>query len=381
MHEPAAEAAGQRLADFLQAWVHVLVDGEQLARLHAGLAVHALEAGRAGLQGGDAGRVFVGHPQRQVARGFAQQAVGVVGQLGHSGHAVEVETGVGQVLVVDEAAHAFEQEVLRGQRKVALHALDQRAHGRVARLRCGRGGRCDLGGFAVVAVLGAVEGRAEGLEAGLHAHAAALDGGLELRAAERQHARACERAEQHGADHAARGFGGLRHVEADEALGGARGVGEQLVAVDAAVAHGALFGDGEDAVRGGDERGAVARDQPTLHRAAGFHELGGKHHVDIARQRHQREHGAPAVGLRLRIGVQLDVIDGRAGALGHAWHRGGLGDIAVGLAHVDDPVGKHAAALPAHSEDGDLDGLNLVRHGVRRHRRHGGARRRAAASR
>ena len=74
VHQPAADAAGQRLADFLQARVHVLVDRQQLVGLHAGLVAHALEAGGAGLERGDAGGVFVGHPQRQVARGFLAAA-------------------------------------------------------------------------------------------------------------------------------------------------------------------------------------------------------------------------------------------------------------------------------------------------------------------
>ena len=37
------------------------------------------------------------------------------------------------------AAHAFEQLRLQCCRKFLLHALNQRMHGRVARLRCGRG--------------------------------------------------------------------------------------------------------------------------------------------------------------------------------------------------------------------------------------------------
>jgi hypothetical protein len=238
-------------------------------------------------------------------------------------------------------------------------------------------GRC----LAVVAAQGARECRAESLEARLHADAAALDGRFELRAAERQHARARQRAEQDCADHAARSFGRLLHVEADEALGRLGGVREQLGAVDAAVTERALFRNGEHAVRGGDERGSIVRDEPTLYGAASFHEFRCEHHVDIARQGHQRQHGPPAVRIGLRDRIQLDVVDGRAGALRHARHRGGLGDVAVGFAHVDDPVGQHAAALPAHGEDRDLDRLCLVRHRFRRHRFRGGALRRAAASR
>ncbi len=220
----------------------------------------------------------------------------------------------------------------------------------------------------VGARLHAVESAAEGFQARLHADAAAFHRGLELRAAEGQHARARQRAEQHGADHAARLLRRLRHVEADEAPGRLLRMLDQLRAVDAAVAHRRLLGNRIDAVRRCDERRAVLRHQPSLHRAAGFHQLGGQHDVDVARQRHQRQHRLAAIGLRTCCRVELDVVDGGAGALRHAGHRGGLGDVAVVLAEVDDPVGQHAAAFAAHGEDRDLDGLCGV-HAVQKARR------------
>src|SRR5437763_438904 len=71
--EPAAEAGGQRLADLLQPRMHELVDREELVALHAHLGADAFEAGGAGLEVGDADRVFVRHPQREVARGLVDE--------------------------------------------------------------------------------------------------------------------------------------------------------------------------------------------------------------------------------------------------------------------------------------------------------------------
>ena len=59
-----------------------------------------------------------------------------------------------------------------------------------------------------------------------------------------------------------------------------------------------LLGDRVDAVRRGDQRRAVRRDEAALHGAAGFHQLRGEHHVDVARQRHQRQHRRAAVRAR-----------------------------------------------------------------------------------
>jgi hypothetical protein len=138
-------------------------------------------------------------------------------------------------LVVDETAHAFEQKVLRRRREFALDAFDQGTHCRVTRLRRWRGERCGFLRFAIVAALSPRERGAEGLEAGLDAHAATLDGGLELRAAEGQHARAGQCTEQHSTDHAAptprRPAPMSKRMKA---LGGLGGMREQLRAVDAA---------------------------------------------------------------------------------------------------------------------------------------------------
>ncbi len=98
---------------------------------------------------------------------------------------------------------------------------------------------------------------------------------------------------------------------------------------------------------GSDEQRPLRRDEAALHRARGFHQLGGEHDVDVARHRHQRQHRRAARRLRGRFRKQFDVIDGGAGALRDARHGGRLGEIPAVLGKIDDPVGKHAAALAA----------------------------------
>ncbi|MGD7128916.1 hypothetical protein [Ralstonia pseudosolanacearum] len=108
---------------------------------------------------------------------------------------------------------------------------------------------------------------------------------------------------------------------------------------------------------GSDQCGALPGDEAALHRAAGLHQFGCQHHIHIARHGHEREHGGTRGGVG-RAREQFDVVDRGAGALGDPGDRGRLGEVAVGLAQVDDPVREHAAAFSAHGEDGDLDGLN-----------------------
>ena len=62
-----------------------------------------------------------------------------------------------------------------------------------------------------------------------------------------------------------------------------------VAAIGNAVARRDLLDDRERAVGGGDQRGAIRRDEAAQDRAAGLHELGGHHHVDIAGRRHQRQ--------------------------------------------------------------------------------------------
>jgi hypothetical protein len=102
---PAAQSGRQRVADLLQARVQELVDVEQLRLADLDFAAYTLEAAGAHFQVGHTHGVLVAHPQRQVARGLGRQRV--VARRSDGRHAVEVQRGIGWVLVVDQAAHTF----------------------------------------------------------------------------------------------------------------------------------------------------------------------------------------------------------------------------------------------------------------------------------
>ena len=133
-------------------------------------------------------------------------------------------------------------------------------------------------------------------------------------------------------------------------------------AVDPAVAHRALLGDRIDAMGRRDQRGALGRDQAALHGAAASISSEASTTSTSPGSGISASTGSPPSASACALRIELDVVDGRAGALRHARHRRGLGEIAVGFAHLDDPVGEHAAALAAHGEDGDLD--RLVSHSI-----------------
>jgi hypothetical protein len=185
--------------------------------------------------------------------------------------------------------------------------------------------------------------------------AAAMDRGLERGALHRQRLGARQRAEQHGRDHAVGRFRKLRHVAMDDPLGRGLAAFEQCRRIDASVGQRGLLGHCIDAIGRDDEGGFVRRDQSALHGAAGLHQLGRNHNIDVPGHRREAQHRRAGVRLGAGLGKQLDVVVRRAGALGHAWHRGHLCDIARVLCGIDDPFGQHAAAFAAHGEDGDGD--------------------------
>ena len=152
------------------------------------------------------------------------------------------------------------------------------------------------------------------------------------------------------------------HVEADEALRPLRRGLEDALAAGPAVGQGGFLGDRIDAVRGADQGGAVAGDEAAQDRAARLHQLGRDDDVHIARQRHQGEDRFGPVGHSLAR-KELDIINGRAGALGDARDGRALGDVAVAPPDFGDPVRQNAAALAAQGEDRDGDALALhIRH-------------------
>src|SRR5207253_8757994 len=80
-------------------------------------------------------------------------------------------------------------------------------------------------------------------------------------------------------------------------------------------------------------------------------ELRRKTNGERARHRIERERGR--LGPAVRLGEELDVVRGRAGALGDARDRGAVDLEAVGQRRVDDPLEEDAATLPADGRDQD----------------------------
>ena len=276
------------------------------------------------------------------------------------GHAVQVFAAVSNVLVLQHALQAGAQHGVGFLGKFPFYALAQRLH--VGR-GCARGqwlGRGSHGVGGCVHLHRFAHGLHAGTPgpyAGLHPHAAAPDGGFERGFVERQFIGAGQRAKQRRRQHTAVLFGQRLHVVVQKTQGVFMPGLQHGGGVGDAVAGHHLFERGVVAVRGRDERGALGRDQAALHGAAGFHKLGRNHDIHFARHRHQRQHRCAAVGLRMALRKQLDVINGGAGALGHTSDRGGLGNVAVVFGQVHDPVHQHAAALAAHGQDGDGDGV------------------------
>ena len=217
---------------------------------------------------------------------------------------------------------------------------------------CGRGN----GGIAGVRRL---EAGAEGGEAAVDADLSPADRRLECRAWEGKRAATRERAKQHRAHYAAGRIRERRHVECHELPRGVAAGREQRRRVRAAIGERDLLGHRKNAMGGGDQQGLVGGDEAALDRARRLHQFGGEHHVDVAGNRHQGEHRFAPGGLRGRFGKQLHVVEGGAGALRHARHRGRLREIVAMLRKIDDPVGEHATALAAESNHGDSDGPHL----------------------
>ena len=124
------------------------------------------------------------------------------------------------------------------------------------------------------------------------------------------------------------------------------------------VAQRGFLADGVFAVRGGDQRGAVGRDQSAVQCASRLHQFRGHDDVDIARARHERHHGLAAVGAQRSFGKEFQVIDGGAGALRDTGNRGGLCDETGAARGQHQPVGDHSAALTAERGDAEGDGAD-----------------------
>jgi len=137
--------------------------------------------------------------------------------------------------------------------------------------------------FGQCRLIGAVEGP----QARRHAKAGRSDRRLIGRAGERQGAGCRQGTEQGCGDDALRLLGDRRHVEGQELLAGRACRLIDLDRIAGAVARHGLLDHRVGAVRRGNERRPIGRDETALNGAAGFHQLGADHDIDLAGHRHQ----------------------------------------------------------------------------------------------
>ena len=173
-----------------------------------------------------------------------------------------------------------------------------------------------------------------------------------------------DQAEHHRIDDRAALLRQLLHVEQQRLLRVLRDRLLEALGVVAAVAHLHLLDHEVGAAGRADQQGAVGRDEAAGDGAAGLHQLARHHQVDVADAGAQRQHRLAAAELAPGRRHDLDVIGGRAGALGDARDRGALRRQAVLGGRRDDPAGEHAAALAAErrDQDGDRTTCALRRH-------------------
>ena len=332
--------------------MHELGRVDDLVGLGGHFGAYPGEAAVARLEVGDADHVVIGHGARDLlGRGRGER---VCRHLGEGIDAIEVFAPVGDVLEIHDARQAGRDHAVHRLGQLA-RALDQGVEAGVAdRLQLGKlfpGGVARWRGRRRLQLRhGRVVGAAEGTQARLDADARFANRRLVGGARERQGAGGRQGAEQGRRDHALRLLGDGRHVEGEELLARRARRFVDLGGIAGAVAGRDLLADRIGAVRRGDERRAIGRDQPALHGAARLHQLGADHDVDLAGHRHQRQHGtaARAVGFN-----GLDVVDRGARALGDAGHRRRLRQPALPLDQRHDPVDQHAAALAAHRHHRD----------------------------
>ena len=192
-------------------------------------------------------------------------------------------------MIIQQPGDAGFGQAVRGGGQMGVGAVEQ--GGELAALAIiaadrARDGGGRLGGSGSDARCG-IEAAGEGGEAGGNADAGAANGGFKRLTWERQGGGGGQRAKQGGGDDAAGAFGDGLHVRADEAFCLAGGGGEHRGAVGGAVAGFDFLQHRQRPMRRGDEHGFIRRDQSALDGAAGFHQFGGHHHIDIAGHRHQ----------------------------------------------------------------------------------------------
>ena len=237
--QPSAQTRRQGFAHLLKTGVHVFIDAQQLIGLGMDLFAHPGKTGAPGFQVGHAHRVFIRHPQGQMACQGGHQFQRVLGQQGmqpaQTGH---IQLRIGRVLVIGHAPHPFDGQGPSRLGQHRPHLIHTFAHDWVLGHGLdnfgwhGGGWRVHDGDLRSGQALG------KGAQAAFHAQASALDGGLKLVAGERQQPHPRQRTEQHRADDAALLLCQSGHVKTHQTLGSGLGMGQELIRVHAAIAQG-----------------------------------------------------------------------------------------------------------------------------------------------
>ncbi len=327
--EPPAEEVRHHGGELLDAGLEVVDHDHRLVGLRPHFFPDSLEARRPGLQVCHADDVLVAHPGGEMPR-HRRGDLGI--RAAESLQALAIQLGIVGALVVAQPLVGEPHDV--------------------GEPRCPLGWRRLLGRLASAARDFIAGG--EAAQAGFGAASCLADRRLAGLARDRQHAAAGHGAEEHRIDDGAAFLRELAHVEEHRVLCQLARRRHHLVGFVAAIGHLHLLDRGVDAMRRGDERGALGAHVAIHHGAPGLDQLGGDHDVDVAGTRRERQHRIAAAELAAPRGVDLQVIGRGAGALRDAGNRGGLRrQIALGRG-FHQPVGHDATAFAA--EGGNQDG-------------------------
>ena len=261
-----AESVGQQGSELLDAGLEIVDHHHRLAVLRADFLAHPLEARGARLQVGDADDVLVGHPQREVARRLRRRA----------------------------------SRRRRGRASCAPRRARRSARPGSPCSRSSPSGRISSSPWRASAARGCC-GRSARAARRCRSRRRSRAGSPRRRARRRGSPARRPRATSGSTPLPAiapnstalitvpLSCASLRMSNSTALLRQLPAGGDHPVAVEAAVGHLHLLDRGVDAVRRGDERGALGADVAVLHRAAGLDQLGGDHDVDVAGAGRQRE--------------------------------------------------------------------------------------------
>src|SRR5262249_54311041 len=275
--QPRAEGGGHDVGKFLYPGMEKFVDQEYLVFADAHFVAYTIKATTADFEIGHTDRIFIGHPERQVARSLGKQGENILGamalvpsiDISDRPQTVEILSGIRKVLVVGKALNAGEQNCMAYGREVSRNSFRQ-----LFKIGTWRG-RSGPDSFNVrrFGMGGGGEAGSKRLQAGTDRDSATLDRRFKLPALKWQCSIGSERAEKRSADNAVV----LRREGGEVALNKnfgciPSGLQEDCV-LGPAVAHRDLLRHGINAVGRGDQGGPIRRDQPARDGPACLHQL------------------------------------------------------------------------------------------------------------